>query len=56
MGKWKMLKCGNRSTEMEVQKQKHGNEKKSRLSVFSAFLTHERVCRELVDKKGAQSL
>ena len=25
MGKWKMLKCGNGSTEMEVWKWKYGN-------------------------------
>ena len=39
-GKWKMLKCGNRSTEMEVRKRKYGSEKKSCLSVFSVLLTH----------------
>ena len=31
-GKWKTLKCGNWSTEMEVQKQKYIREKKSHLS------------------------
>ena len=40
-GKWKMLKCGNRSTETEVRKPKCGSEKKSRLSVSSALLTHD---------------
>ena len=43
------------STEIEVQKPKYGSEKNSRLSVFSALLTHEcvlRPCRQ----KGAQSL
>ena len=40
MGKWKTLKCGNRSTETEVWKPKCGSEKKSRLSVSSALLTH----------------
>ena len=38
-GKWKTLKCGNRSTETEVRKPKYGSEKNSRLSVFSALLT-----------------
>ena len=49
--KWKTLKCGNRSTEMEVRKPKYGSEKKSRLSMFSAFLTHKCVCWGLVDKR-----
>ena len=43
MGKWKMLKCGNRSTETEVRK--YGSEKKSRLSV--AWLTNV-PCRQRV--------
>ena len=38
-----MLKCGNGSTETEVQKPKYGSEKNSRLSVFSALLARERV-------------
>ena len=25
MGKWKTLKCGNRSTETEVRRRKYGN-------------------------------
>ena len=36
---------------MEVRKPKYGSEKKSRLSMFSAFLTHECVCWGLVDKR-----
>ena len=40
-GKWKTLKCGNRSAETEVRKPKYGSEKKSRLSVSSALLTHD---------------
>ena len=51
-GKWKMLKCGNQSTETEVRKPKYGSEKKSRLSVFSAFLTNKCACWGLVDKRG----
>ena len=43
-GKWKRLKCGNQSTEMEVQKLKYGSEKKSCLFMFSASLTYDRVC------------
>ena len=43
MGKWKMLKCGNRSTETEVRK--YGSEKKSRLLV--AWLTNV-PCRQRV--------
>ena len=34
-------KYGNRSTETEVWKPKYGSEKKSHLSVSSAFLTHD---------------
>ena len=49
-GKWKMLKCGNQSTEKEVRKPKYGSEKKSFLSVFSALLSHEYVCWGLVAK------
>ena len=45
-------KYRNGSTETEVRKRKYGSEKKSRLSVFSAFLTHEYVCWGLVDKRG----
>ena len=37
-------KYGNRSTETEVRKLKYGSKKNSRLSVFSALLTHECVC------------
>ena len=39
-GKWKTLKCGIRSTETEVRKPKCGSEKKSRLLMSSALLTH----------------
>ena len=42
----------NAETEMEVRKPKYRSEKKSRLSVFSAFLTHECVCWGLIDKRG----
>ena len=56
LGKWKTLKCGNRSMETEGQKRKYGSEKKSRLSVFSALLTHECVCWGLVDKGGSISV
>ena len=40
-GKWKTLKCGNRNTETEVRKPKYGSEKKSRLLMSSALLTHD---------------
>ena len=50
-GKCKTLKCGNRSAETEVQKW----EEKPPICV-SAVLTHEYVCWDLVDKRGAQSL
>ena len=39
-GKWKTLKCGNRSTETEVRKPKYGSEKKSHPLMSSALLTH----------------
>ena len=39
-GKWKTLKCGNQTTETEVRKPKYGSEKKSRLLMSSALLTH----------------
>ena len=44
-GKWKTLKCGNRSTETEVRKRKYGSEKKTRLLV--AWLTNV-PCRQRV--------
>ena len=50
-GKWKTLKCENRSMETEVWKPKFGSEiidsrvtLKSRVSVFSVLLTQECVC------------
>ena len=36
-----MLKYRNQGMDMEVQKTKYGGEKKGRLSVFSALLTHD---------------
>ena len=49
-GKWKMLKCRNQSMETKVRKQKYGSEKKSRLSVSSALLTHDCVFWRCVAK------
>ena len=49
LGKWKTLKCGNRSTEKEVRKRIYGSEKKSRLSV--AWLTDEPRQRVTVSKR-----
>ena len=49
-GKWKMLKCRNQSMETKARKQKYGSEKKSRLSVSSALLTHDCVFWRCVAK------
>ena len=47
-GKWK---CGNRSTEMEVQKPKMEVIIRRKAKVFSALLTHRCVCLGFVAKR-----
>ena len=45
-------KCWSVESEVRKWKPKCRSEKKSRLSVFSALLTHKYVCWGLVDKRG----
>ena len=46
-GKWNTLKCGNRSTEMEVQKPKYGSEKNSPYQCLVHYWLAN-VCRSAV--------
>ena len=49
VGKWKMLKCENRCTEMDIWKQKYRSEKKSNLPVSSASLIHDSALQLMGD-------